>query len=219
MKKLLVLVLALCTLTCLFSCKFLSCRIMSCSPAGDPGVTDKPVIYLYPESELDVSVSLDYQGDLLVTYPSYRDGWHVTAYPDGTLIDRETGFEYSYLFWEGQADIDFDMSEGYVVKGEDTADFLRETLSQMGLTPREYNEFIVYWLPKMQNNNYNLITFQGTPYTECAKLTVTPTPDSILRIFMAFRPLEAPIEIEAPEVTPFERTGFTVVEWGGCEIR
>ena len=45
-----------------------------------------------------------------------------------------------------------DFSRGFVVRGSDTAAFLREKLAYMGLTPREYNEFIVYWLPRMQNN-------------------------------------------------------------------
>jgi hypothetical protein len=32
---------------------------------------------------------------------------------------------------------------------------------------------------------------------------------------MVFRALEEPISVDAPEITPFERDGFTVVEWGG----
>ena len=111
----------------------------------------KPVIYLYPEQETTVSVSLDYAGTLTATYPAYEDGWRVTAEPDGTLYD-ENGDEYSYLFWEGENNTDYDFSTGFCVAGADTADFLREKLAEIGLTPREYNEFIVYWLPKMQDN-------------------------------------------------------------------
>ena len=48
----------------------------------------KPVIYLYPEQETTVSVSLDYAGTLTATYPAYEDGWTVTAEPDGTLYDE-----------------------------------------------------------------------------------------------------------------------------------
>jgi hypothetical protein len=178
----------------------------------------KPVIYLYPEEETSVTVKLDYDGLLTVTYPAYQDGWHVLARPDGTLTDLETGLEYSYLFWEGERDADYDMSRGFVVRGEDTAAFLQKTLAQMGLTPREYNEFIVYWLPQMQGNAYNLITFQQEAYTDSAKLEILPKPDSVLRVFMAFKPLEAPVQIEAPEIKPFERIGFTVVEWGGTAL-
>ena len=178
----------------------------------------KPVIYLYPEQETTVSVSLDYAGTLTATYPAYEDGWHVTAEPDGTLYD-EAGNEYSYLFWEGENNTDYDFSKGFCVAGADTADFLRKTLSEIGLTPKEYNEFIVYWLPKMQGNAYNLISFQSTAYTDTAKLDIAPTPDSVLRVFMAWKPLSKPQTIELQTLTPFARDGFTVVEWGGCEVK
>ena len=141
----------------------------------------------------------------------------MTAYPDGTLLDAE-GNEYSYLFWEGVSDTEYDFSKGFCVAGEDTADFLRETLAEIGLTPEEYNEFIVYWLPQMQGNAYNLISFQQERYTQTAKLEITPAPDSMLRVFMAWKPLEQPQEIEAQEFAPFRREGFTVVEWGGTEV-
>ena len=177
----------------------------------------KPVIYLYPEEETGVSVKLDYEGELTVTYPAYEDGWNVTAYPDGTILDAE-GNEYSYLFWEGVSDTEYDFSKGFCVAGEDTADFLRETLAEIGLTPEEYNEFIVYWLPQMQGNAYNLISFQQERYTQTAKLEITPAPDSMLRVFMAWKPLEQPQEIEAQEFASFRREGFTVVEWGGTEV-
>ena len=185
---------------------------------GDDTVFAKPVIYLYPEQEIEVSVQLDYDGELTCTYPAYEDGWSVTAQPDGTLTD-EAGKQYSYLFWEGETDIEYDMSRGFVVKGSDTAEFLQEKLSYLGLTPREYNEFIVYWLPKMQDYPYNLIAFQQEAYTDSAALTITPQPDSILRVFMAYQPLEQPVEIEEQVLAPFAREGFAVVEWGGTEIR
>lgn len=176
---------------------------------------DKPVIYLYPEETADISVRLDYDGELTCTYPEYNDGWKVTAQPDGTLTDPQTGLTYSYLFWEGISNAEYDMSEGYVVAGEDTAEFLQEKLAEIGLTPREYNEFIVYWLPKMQENPYNLITFQQEAYTDSAKLNIDPQPDSVLRVFMAYKALEEPVEVQEPQIEPFEREGFCVVEWGG----
>ena len=178
----------------------------------------KPVIYLYPEREMEVRVQLDYDGKLDATYPAYPEGgWHVTARPDGTLIDKSDGREYSYLFWDGFYDNKFDFSKGFIVKGEDTARFLQDTLAAMGLTPREYNEFIVYWLPKMRNNAYNLIAFQGAGYTDHARLTITPKPDSLLRVFMAFKSVPYPYPIPPQTFPKFERRGFTVVEWGGSD--
>ncbi len=184
----------------------------------------KPVIYLYPTQKQDVEVKLDYNGKIFADYPEYDEklkGWRVLAYPDGKLINYADGKEYSYLFWEGRPsrEIEWDLSTGFVVKGTDTKEFLQKTLSQMGLTPKEYNEFIVYWFPKMQDNAYNLIHFAGKEYTDNAPLTITPKPDSMLRVFMVFKPLEKPVEIEKQKLEHFERKGFSVIEWGGSEVK
>ncbi len=181
-------------------------------------MAEKPVIYLYPEEERSVSVKLDYTGRLTSTYPAYEDGWHVAARPDGTLADLETGREYYCLFWEGVSEADYDFSSGFVVPGRETAAFLENALAKLGLTEREANEFMIYWLPRMEGNEYNLISFQTEAYTETARLQITPEPDSVLRVFMAWKALEEPVEIKPQELQGFERDGFTVVEWGGSEI-
>ena len=212
MKKSIILMLALLLTLMLSACEPESNRF------GQEEKDYKPVIYLYPTEEMSVSVRLDYNGKLTHTYPAYRDGWEVIARPDGTLTDPVTGREYYCLYWEGVTDTEYDLSRGFVIPGEDTAAFLEEALAKLGLTEREANEFIIYWLPRMEGNAYNLISFQTEAYTENAKLTVTPTPDSMLRVFMAWKPLETPIEIEPQELPAFERYGFTVVAWGGTEL-
>ena len=178
----------------------------------------KPVIYLYPEMEEMVSVELDYAGKLTCTYPEYNDGWEVLAAPDGTLTDRN-GQTYNYLYWEGISGAAYDFSEGYCVAGEDTAAFLEDALAKLGLNRREANEFIVYWLPLMQENPYNIISFQTEVYTEAAKLYINPEPDTVIRVFMAWKGSEAYLELPKQELSAPERTGFTVVEWGGAEIK
>lgn len=177
----------------------------------------KPVIYLYPEEPTQVDVTLNVEGELLSTWPVYEAGWTVTAQPDGTLTDAD-GNEYSYLFWDAASDVEWDFSQGFCVAGEDTGEFLQQILSDMGLTAKEYNEFIVYWLPLMQESAYNLISFQGDIYEESAKLDITPRPDSVLRVFMAWKSVEEPEEIAAQTFEPFVREGFSVVEWGGCKV-
>lgn len=188
-------------------------------PLLTPTYIDKPVIYLYPTKEQIVSIKLDLKGKFTCTYPEYKDGWTVKAKPDGTLTNLSDGREYSYLFWEGTSSNNFDMSKGFVVKGQDTEEFLQEKLAYIGLTPKEYNEFIVYWLPIMQKNKYNLITFAGKEYDDSAKLEISPKPDSILRVMMVFKPLNNNTNIEPQELKPFVRKGFTVVEWGGTEVK
>ena len=181
-------------------------------------VPDKPVIYLYPETPTEVSVKLTLDGKLTCTYPSYDKGWdNFTAHPDGTLVFPD-GKQYYCLYWEGIQNMDCDFTRGFCVKGEDTAAFLEWALAEQGLTPREANEFIIYWLPRMEGNPYNVISFQTEAYTEGAVLEIDPNPDSLLRVFMAWYPSDEAVEMEAQSFTPFERVGFTVVEWGGCEL-
>lgn len=180
-------------------------------------LAEKPVIYLYPEEETEVTVTLDIAGAMTCAYPEYGDGWRVTATPDGRLRD-EAGREYNYLFWEGDLTMEPDMSRGFVVAGADTGAFLEEALKTLGLTDREADDFITYWLPRMQRNPYNLISFQGEAYTASAEIAVTPQPDSLIRVFMVFEGLEEPIEIPGQVLSAPERTGFTAVEWGGMEL-
>ena len=192
--------------------------LCACGPREEMVAEEKPVIYLYPETETRVTVKLDLSGELTCAYPAYDGGWTVTAAPDGTLTD-EHGRTYNYLYWEGEGTEAYDFSKGFCVAGSDTAAFLEDALDRLGLTRREANEFLVYWLPRMQDNPYNLIAFQQEAYTESAKLTVSPRPDSVLRVFMAWKPLARPVDIPAQTFPGFERRGFTLVEWGGAEVR
>lgn len=188
------------------------------SPVMGSPDTDKPVIYLYPEKEMQVDVKLTTNNaKLWTTYPKYDNGWSVTATPEGKLTDKD-GHTYDYLFWDAKDGNTYDMSRGFCVKGEDTVDFLREKLTQLGLNETEMNEFITYWLPRMEHNEYNLVAFQTEDYDRNFPLSITPEPDSVLRLLMTYKPMEEYTEIEPQELDSFERKGFTVVEWGGEEL-
>lgn len=209
MRKLVPLTLAAC---------LLAAALTGCEVVDRGAVTAKPVIYLYPEEETQVSVSLEFDGQLTSTYPSYEDGWTVEAAPDGTLTDPATGRQYYCLFWEGIGPTEYDFSTGFCVAGENTAAFLEDALADLGLTEKEANEFIIYWLPKMEHNPYNLISFQTEAYTDSAMLTIDPAPDTLIRVFMAWQGLDQPVEVEPQTLTAPDRTGFTAVEWGGAEM-
>ncbi|MBI5470301.1 hypothetical protein HY968_03210 [Candidatus Kaiserbacteria bacterium] len=182
----------------------------------------KPVIYLYPTKKEEVTVHLHYNGRLTSTDPPYDEaigGWRVIARPDGTLTNLADYKEYSYLFWEG-ADypLTVDQTRGFVVKGSDTREFLQSKLVELGLIPREYNEFIAFWLPRMEHNAYNFIQFVGDEYTKNAPLSISPKPDSMLRVFMAYKPLNQYVKVAPQKIAPFVRKGFSVIEWGGTEL-
>ena len=179
----------------------------------------KPIIYLYPEEPTECSLKLTLVGgELTCTYPEYKDGWNgFIAYPDGTLVFPD-GKEYYALYWEGTQSERWDFSSGFSVKGEDTAEFLEWALAAQGLTAREANEFIVYWLPLMQDNEYNVISFQTSAYTDTTHLEITPAPDTLLRVFMAYYPSDTDVDIEPQAFDTVSRDGFTVVEWGGSKV-
>ena len=183
-------------------------------PAGDGGAF-KPVIYLYG-FDGPVQAGLDLSGNLTCTYPQIGDDnvWNVQAKPDGTLTDTN-GQKYNYLYWEGEHSADYDFSTGYCVKGSETADFLEGKLKELGLNRKEANEFIVYWLPQMQGNPYNVISFQTDRYTDVARLDVKPAPDSTIRVFMTWYPSDKYVDIQEQKIATPARFGKTVVEWGG----
>lgn len=179
----------------------------------------KPVIYLYPEEETEVSVGLNLIDDskFTCTYPSFNidSGWSVVARPNG---DIQLGDKvYNYLYWE--ADMKgLDFNPQYCVRGTDTAEFLEVKLAELGLNERESNEFITYWLPQMQNNPYNLISFDTKEYCDLARLNIEPHEDTMIRVFMSWKSSDNFVDLEASEIVTPIRNGFTVVEWGGAEI-
>lgn len=184
----------------------------------------KPVIYLYPEHTSSIHVELKFAGQLTVTYPDYDsniNGWDVIAQTDGTLKNKADGMEYQNLFWEGSPSIPyhFNMKEGFCVKGTETKSFLQTILPQLGLIPKEYNDMISFWLPMMVNNKYNIIHFAGTDYTNSAKLKISPNPDNMLRVFMAYQASNEYVATTKQEFSKFNRKGFAVVEWGGMELQ
>ena len=189
--------------------------------SGLPIITPaKPIIYLYPERTTKLSVILGKPENITCSYPKYKNGWNVIANPDGTLIDINTGRKLYSLYWEGIDKIDINLEEGFIVKGTDTIEFLEEKLSILGLNEMEAEEFIVYWLPRLQENEYNYIRFATIDeINEIMPLEFSVEPDTIIRVLMQFKCLENPIEVQEQKLETPERTGFVAVEWGGTEIK
>jgi len=193
---------------------------------GESGVLDngygefayaKPVLYLYPKEETEVTVTFEHPDRLTTVYPAYNGAWNVTAKPDGTLTDKN-GRTYYCLYWEEDSGTPFyNFTDGFCVRGEDSAAFLEDALSKLGLTDREANEFIIYWLPIMERNEYSLIRFELTEERNAASgLNIYPAPDSILRMAMHIKAVDEFTDIPEQTLPTFERNGFVAVEWGGC---
>ena len=185
-----------------------------------PNMVEKPVIYLYPTQKQKVDVKLNYEGTLTHSYPKYSEsGWQVTADPNGNLWD-ENNKEYYALFWEGIPTQQIVPKDGFVVPGKETAAFLEDKLAYLGLNRREANEFIMYWLPRMEGNPYNFIHFADKEYEAQAKLDISPKPETIIRVMMLTKHVTEFVNMPIQDLTTLKKTrkGFTVVEWGGSVI-
>jgi hypothetical protein len=179
----------------------------------------KPAIYLYPEEKQTISVELDLKnGYLSKSDPDYGNGWLIESDSSGNIVDPVSGKSYPYLFWESQSDASsLNSDKGFVVKKEDVGGFLSDKLGQLGLNGKEKADFMEFWEPKMQDSPWYFVTFYGNEQMDAvAPLTISPKPDTVIRVLMEYRPLEEPIPVKSYDLgnTP-ERNGFTVIEWGG----
>ena len=190
-------------------------------------IASKPIIYLYSKDEKDVHIKLGKPENITSSYPEYvaETGWNVTVHTDSMLTDLNSGKVLYSLYWEG-LNKDIEMQDtGFIVAGSDTVRFLEEKLAYLGLTERETEEFIIYWLPRLQNNAYNYIRFATEDeINECMPLAITPAPDKTVRIWMEYTSLEEkPEGISEQELIRVNRDelsnlDFYVVEWGGTEF-
>ncbi len=212
-----------------------------------PGGCGKPVIYLYPEEPTNISVRFDTSVQLTTQIPQYQDGWYVLAQPNGMLTDisdnhgsceryttNHFGAEYAkhacaqnqypYLYWAGNVRAAGlpKPAGGWVVSRNQLAEFLAAKLTLMGLNQIERQDFLSYWVPMMQRQQapyYQLGFLQTRELGVLFPMVVTPQPDTIFRILLDYTPLQSmPDQLPAPqELERVERTGFTLIEWGGVK--
>ncbi|MEW6380314.1 MAG: hypothetical protein AB1611_12005 [bacterium] len=186
------------------------------SPA--PAIYRKPAIYLYPLKDTQVSVKLDVAGEITKTIPPYHDGWCVLATADGTITDEKQGKHYDYLFWEANTDLNaLELpDEGWVVARPDLEAWFNKYLPKLGLNRKEKEQFMEYWLDQLQGSSYYEMKLLSSSFlAEHARLTITPAPDTLIRVIFHFTPLNEYRELAAPAIETPDRKGFVVLEWGG----
>ena len=179
----------------------------------------KPIIYFYPKKDTKIKVKLGNPNNITASYPKYKNEWNIIAHPNGNITDIDTGRNLYALYWEGKNYIDFNLDDGFIVKGEDSAKFLEEKLEILGLNEKEMEEFIIYWLPILESNKYNFIRFASMEEIEKnMPLYLSKKPDTLIRVLMVFKGLDKEIKIKEQNLTKINRVGFTVVEWGGVNL-
>ena len=180
-------------------------------------VLKKPVIYVYPEKPMEVSVSINItKGKFSVVYPKFNEGnnsWKIKANPNGDIEINNR--KYPYLFYECDSYFNQETNEGFIVDENNAEAFLEEKLKFLGLNDKEKTDFITFWLPVLLKNKLSLCSFQSKEFFEHIPMNVSPKPDTLIRIFLTIKKIDAPIEVKEQKLERHERKGFTVVEWGG----
>ncbi|KAI0298108.1 hypothetical protein B0F90DRAFT_1810951 [Multifurca ochricompacta] len=169
----------------------------------------KPVIYLYPPFSLpDVTVELSLVSSwsFSAVYPPPRTTdsppnerragqagqsltWTIAAEPDGTLLDKSSGLEVSYLYWEatatsssrlltpvvsraatpieGNRDTEtFDPSrpsvnpdDSILLHTSKVPGYLDTALKALALNTEARTSFITFWLPDLVKHEYVALRF------------------------------------------------------------
>lgn len=182
----------------------------------NPFMTYKPVIYLYNDQPLDVEVKYLEDYRLKTTYPEYEDGWRVHINENGMLNINDSQREYYAIFFDEYRTHDATFEYGFNVSKDAAREFLENSLDTLGFTNREADEFIMFWLPILEENEHSLVYFEQTEErnAECP-LSYSVTPDTVLRTIIHIKKVDTPQDITPQELETINRVGFTVVEWGG----
>lgn len=187
-------------------------------PFDYPPNVKKPIIYFYPEEEMDLKVTYVQDERLLTTYPKYEDGWNIHLKEDGTFTLKGSEREYYALYFDEIGNYKTDWSQGFYVTKDNAISVLEEKMDFVGYTNKEVDEFIMYWLPILENNEKSLIYFEQTEIrNEECPLTFSVKPDTLIRTIMHIKKANEETPIKEQTLTRYKRNGFTVTEWGGVE--
>lgn len=174
----------------------------------------KPNIYLYPEKTEKLSVNVIPKGKITKSIPEYNAGWKVTVDPSGKIDNT-----YDFLFYEASLNYQFTLNKGWIINKGSFNEEMNSILTSIGLNSKEKADFIEYWSKelKWKSSRYAVYYLDPKEINEAVKLNLSKKPDSILRAYFYFVPLNdnENLEIKNPEIKQFKRNGFTVVEWGG----
>ena len=190
----------------------------SAAPGSGRYCVEKPVIYLYPTVPTLVDVQVITSGSVVVSDPAYPiGGWkNVLAYPDGTL--SYNGKDYSELFYESSVNNFTQPRQGVTIPANQLSETLGKLLDKLGLVGNEKQEFLSFWLPKLQALHSPYVFFSVLTPTAKASIdavNITPKPDTQIAFIAYFKPLLQTQKdtLNLPQAQ--KRQGFVSVEWGG----
>lgn len=200
---------------------------------------EKPVIYLYSNTsqpqEVAVNLSLK-QGQFTEINPpfsqtngKYNGQWNTTVTNQGILIDRQY---LPSLYWESllkpteyQTLLSAqEQQHSRIIPASMYSEYLTRELSDYGLNDIEINDFLIYWLPRLEEYPAAKIVFDTTFLDLVSTLIIVPGPASIIRLFVHFHVYTTTLpsieqytaSIKNLSTTLDRSVALCCIEWGGC---
>uniref|UniRef100_UPI00321785BD PKD domain-containing protein n=1 Tax=uncultured Draconibacterium sp. TaxID=1573823 RepID=UPI00321785BD len=181
-------------------------------PIYDDIMVYKPNIYIYPENNINLCVTISFPmgGEIVESIPAYAEQWCVNIDTTGKIDNQ-----YDYLFYESKQPNTFQYKKGWCVARKDINSFFKTNMKQYNFSDTEINDFIEYWMPLLDENNYYMVYPQTNKIIdEIIKLNFSIQPDNVSRLFYGVLGVDEYTEIEKPVINPFNRNGFHIIEWG-----
>lgn len=178
----------------------------------DDIVTYKPNIYIYPliKSRLSVHLSFPLGGNITESIPEYAKGWNITVNIDGKINDQ-----YNYLYYECIHPNIYQYEKGWCVSRENLKSFFEKNMAQYNFSTSEIKDFVDYWMPLLTGNNFYCIYPQTNEIIDqIIQLDFSAKPNRIHRLFYGVVGIKEFKILNEPQIKPFDRSGFYVVEWG-----
>lgn len=206
----------------LFFCLIITIPFQGCEPDDDCddetpcdtcNIVRKPNMYIYPETNIQLSVTLDFPlgGEILTSLPEYGDGWSITVDTNG-LIDNT----YTYLFYESSQPDVWQYQQGWIIKINDLSSFFKNNMTDYGFNAREIEDFMEYWIPRLNDYPYYSICPQTKNLIDnVVAIDFSIEPDNSLRLFYVIKGChQIPDKLSEPGIETFKRVGYFVTEWG-----
>ncbi|MFO7669758.1 MAG: hypothetical protein R6W31_08880 [Bacteroidales bacterium] len=186
-----------------------------CEPKEEERLVYKPNIYIHPENNMNLQVSLNFPqgGRVVSTIPEYGDYWDIFVDTSGLINNT-----YHYLFYESSQPDRWQRKYGWIIEQENLRSFFKENLAKYYFNEPEIDDFINYWIPRLKNQKYYVIYPQTNDEIDpLIELFFSLKPDHVQRLFYFIAGSDVnPINpILEPSInSDFIREGFFVVEWG-----
>jgi hypothetical protein len=172
---------------------------------------------------VEVSLKFHNGGFMVMSTPSYNDGWTIHVDPSDPFNKLSETYgqspSYPFLDYDGFRAGPFQRETGWCVSQHDLLSWQRDKLGTLGFTEAEIDDVNYTYGRHLLERRYPESHFAVYPQEKkivdaSVSLKVDPTPDTVHRLWLYFVPVKEPVSLPEPVIPRLTRNGFTAVELG-----